>query len=144
MTKKKTFKRVVILMLALICVLTSFTAVGVSAKTKWWDHRLTVAKKGYTSYEFYVSKKTYVYDLISSYPTIYNNARNSNNQVRVRKYNGSTLKTVYGWKSFILQKNCPAPCCVINANFGKGSYVVQYRNIGGGGFSANASLARCN
>ena len=142
MTKKNTFKRVMALMLALICVMSSVSVVGVGAveatKTKTWNHVLSASKYNGNVFYFSVDKKnTYVYDLINGYPSIYDGCNKS--KVSYKVYNVKSGKLVYS-TTIVLQKDYPAPQTVIRKTLPKGEYRVNYKVISGGGFKVYATL----
>lgn len=135
-------KRIAITTVAVVCALSSVAAISASAKTYTWTHTVSVASvPGSTdSIVATMDKAGRMSDTFSSYPTIFDSYRTSNDKARAVNY---TTGKDYGWKSFTLTKDSAAPVTVsYGASLAKGSYYVQYQNVSQGGFRDSSILSK--
>lgn len=112
--------------IATVAAVLSFAAITVSAKTYTWTHTVSVASiPGSTdSITASMGGKGRMSDTFSSYPTIFDGYKVSNNKARA--VNDSTGVS-YGWKSFTLNSNGGPVTVTYGSSLVKGSYYVQYQ-----------------
>lgn len=135
-------KRAALTTLAVACAFSCTAAISANAKTYQWTHTVSLATNPgvMTSISTSMGGTGKMSENFGSYPTIFDGYSTSNN--RARAVNESTGKR-YGWKSFTLTKNYPAPISVTYGSaLPKGSYCVQYQNVSNGGFRTTATLLR--
>lgn len=137
--KSKMKKTVAII--ATVAAVLSFAAITVSAKTYTWTHTVSVASiPGSTdSITASMGGKGRMSDTFSSYPTIFDGYKVSNNEARA--VNDSTGVS-YGWKSFTLNSNGGPVTVTYGSSLVKGSYYVQYQNVSKGGFRSSSVFSK--
>lgn len=140
--KNSKVKKIVIAAMAVICAFSSATAITAGAKTTQYKH--TVSIGGYsgandTTWISVPKKEMSVYDLFSSYPTIYNKKSSTYIQSRA-ELEHSKRKTDF--VKVKLQKNYPAPK---TADYGKltaGNWLLNYKYISGGGCRSEVTTCK--
>lgn len=138
--KNNKIKRIVVIYLAVVFVVSAVAVVGVCAKTVTKEHTVELAT-GDEEYDYEVISlggAGRISDTFSSYPTIFNGYSSSYNKAIAYDY---VNRKYYSWNYFRLNDNGGTTMVTHGTSLPKSNYSIYYYNVSDGGCRAHSILS---